>query len=672
MTGYAEFLSSKRQLAGNYGFDPIWMPDFLFDFQQSLVEWAIRKGRAAIFADCGLGKTPMQLVWAQNIVQKTNRPVLILTPLAVSHQTAREAEKFGIEAKRSQDGQHAGGIVITNYERLHHFEPADFVGVVCDESSILKSFSGSTRKLITRFMAKLPYRLLCTATAAPNDYIELGTSSEALGELTYSDMLIKFFKYLDDKGQRKENHQQEEAEKIIANDGDYYAKLAYRVAQTIGQWRLKHHAVIPFWRWVASWARACRMPSDLGFDDGKFQLPPLNTRDHIIHPQDAPAGKLFNMPAVGLAEERAERTRCLDERCQYVADLVKHDRPALIWCQSNGEGDLLEEVVPNALQVAGRHDDDYKIAVVEWFVGEKCICNDPMFRAKLATWKQNQNARPDIGLDTIRNIVSNALLYRTHTGENTPMSESPILPPITEPTNTSTKRPRPKTLSDGVEHVNGTQRTPSSAPNASERLKNIGGESPRCALPEPCGDTGPLLKIICDLPHWDAQSAEQKNQAIQEVSDFISTMTTLRDNSEDCCVLTAILGSESLGSIRNFLSERRCICGYKSGNRKLISKAKIFGFGCNFQHCNHVVTFASHSYEQYYQSVRRCWRFGQERPVTLDVVATVGEIRVLANMRKKAERAAKMFEALVREMNNATSIVTQDAHTRETEIPSWL
>ena len=166
----------------------------------------------------------MQLTWAKNVVQHTNKPVLICTPLAVAAQTCKEAVKFGIEAKQSKDGKHSGGIVVTNYDRLHYFNSADFVGIVCDESSILKNVSGATKKQVTRFMSKLPYRLLCTATAAPNDYVELGTSSEALGELTHSDMLKRFFKMLDDKGQKSEIKAQEHAERLIEIDHNYYQK----------------------------------------------------------------------------------------------------------------------------------------------------------------------------------------------------------------------------------------------------------------------------------------------------------------------------------------------------------------------------------------------------------------------------------------------------------------
>lgn len=475
---YSKFLDVKSQLASGNGFSPLWMPDFLFDFQHSLVSWAIERGRAAIFADCGLGKTPMQLVWAENIARHTQRPVLILTPLAVAQQTEREAAKFHIDAAVSHEGAVHPNITIANYERLHYFEPSSFAGVVCDESSILKSFGGTRRKQITRFMSKMQYRLLCTATAAPNDYVELGTSAEALGELSYSDMLRRFFMYLDDKGQRRERLQQDQAEKFITADPNYYKKLAYRVAQTIGQWRLKHHAVTPFWRWVASWSRACRMPSDLGFSDDRFVLPELIERDHIIKPNTPPDGMLFTMPAFGLSEERAERRRTLEDRCDFVRQLVDHDRPAVVWCHMNDEGDKLEELIPDAAQIAGRTPDDRKIELYEAFAS---------------------------------------------------------------------------------------------------------------------GDL-----------------------------------------------------------------------------RVLVTKPKIGGYGLNWQHCAHVVTFASHSYEQYYQSVRRCWRFGQTRPVQLDVIATEGEVRVVGNMRRKAEKADAMFVSLIREMNRATGIKRTNLYTNETELPSWL
>jgi hypothetical protein len=476
---YEKFLEGKSQLTTEYGFDPVWMPDKLFDFQKALVEWATRKGRAAIFADCGLGKTFMQLAWAENVARKTGGRVLILTPLAVAFQTVKEGEKIGVEVAHRREGLHDGDrIVVTNYERLHYFNAEDFKGVVCDESSILKHFSGVTQKQVTRFMAKMPYRLLCTATAAPNDYVELGTSSMALGELSHSEMLTRFFRQLDDKGQKSELRNQADAETIAECAPQYYQRLAYRVAQSIGQWRLKNHAVDDFWKWVSSWAKACRMPSDLGFCDDGFVLPKLNEVDHIIKPSTAPEGMLFCLPAFGLSEEREERKRTLEERCAFIANLVDHNEPAVVWCHTNDEGDMLERVIDGAKQIAGKTEDDEK---------------EKRFTA---------------------------------------------------------------------------------------------------------------------------------------------------------------FGDGSL--------------------RVLVIKPKIGAWGLNWQHCSHVVTFASHSYEQYYQSVRRCWRYGQKNEVRLDVVATVGEERVIANMRRKAIQSNIMFEKLVEHMHKANSIQRKNEMTVKQECPSWL
>lgn len=265
---YREFLAGKSQYGKPSGFAPLWMPDCLKGFQASLDDWAIRQGRCALFAGTGLGKTLMQLVWAANVVRHANRPVLIMTPLAVGRQTVREAERFGIEAVRSADGTFPSGarIVVTNYEKLHKFDPGRFAGAVCDESSILKNFAGKRRTAITEFLRTLPYRLLCTATAAPNDYTELGTSSEAVGDLGHMDMLTKYFK------------------------NDQNTNQGQRLYLKESRWRFKGHAELPFWRWVCSWARACRKPSDLGFPDEDYALPPLIEREHVVASSQARAG----------------------------------------------------------------------------------------------------------------------------------------------------------------------------------------------------------------------------------------------------------------------------------------------------------------------------------------------------------------------------------------------
>lgn len=336
---YAEFLAGKAQDGTFAGFDPVWMPDFLFDFQKSVVEWNVRKGKSAAFLDCGMGKTPIQLAWAENVVRHTNRPVLILTPLAVAQQTIREAEKFGIDAHRSNDGKVHSGINITNYEKLHYFSPDKFAGVVCDESSAIKAFNGKRRAEVTEFLRTIPYRLMATATAAPNDYIELGTTSEALGVLGQVDMLNRFFK----------NDQ---------NTSD----ASHRMHGTTAGWRFKGHAEIPFWRWVCSWARAGRRPSDLGdYSDERFKLPPLIEREHIVETRTLADGYLLPLPAVNRQEELEERRRTIPERCEMAAALVANTgKPFVIWCHLNDEGDLLERLIPDAVQISGSEDDECK------------------------------------------------------------------------------------------------------------------------------------------------------------------------------------------------------------------------------------------------------------------------------------------------------------------------
>jgi hypothetical protein len=341
---YQEFLRHKTDYGADSGFDPVFMPSFLFDFQSALTDWAIRKGRAAIFADCGMGKTPMQLVWAQNVVQKTGKPVLILTPLAVSSQTLREAEKFGVEAQRAAPGTNPLTIQVTNYEKLHYFTATNYAGVVCDESSILKNFDGKYKAEITEFMRCVPYRLLCTATAAPNDWEELGTSSEALGYLGYTDMLTWFFT----------NKQRS----IALGRGRFQRD----------KWRLKGHAAEPFWQWVASWARAARKPSDLGFDNDGFILPPLVEQDITVQASRPAPGMLFDMAATNWREEREAIRRTIGERCEAAADTVAHNgNISMVWCNLNDEGDTLEKLIPGAVQISGSDRDEAKEEAADWF-----------------------------------------------------------------------------------------------------------------------------------------------------------------------------------------------------------------------------------------------------------------------------------------------------------------
>lgn len=459
---YRAFLESKTHLADKGGFEPTYMPEHLFDFQAELVEWSVRHGRPAIFADCGLGKTPMELAWARNITEHTGKPVLMLTPLAVGFQIVQEAAKFGADAALSRDGQVAAPITVTNYEQLEKFDPDDYAGVVCDESSAIKAFDGQRRLVVTEFMRKTPYRLLGTATAAPNDFIELGTSSEALGHMGHMDMLNRFF--------RNDNN---------TSDVNAQRRQGKWLRSSSGGWRFKGHAVEPFWRWVSSWARAIRRPSDYGYEDGQFVLPGLVERVTVV---DAPPvvdeDALFTTEAVGLADERRELRATIRERCEAAAAKVDHDQPAVVWVHLNDESALTARLIPDAVEVSG--------------------------------------------------------------------SDSP-------------------------------------------------------------------------------EAKEEK--------------------------LAAFTNGEV---------------------RVLVTKPKIGAWGLNWQHCAHMTFFPSHSYEQYYQAVRRSYRFGQTRPVVVDVITTEGGRRALESLQRKSEQADRMFAELIAHMREALAIERVDPFQTKMEVPGWL
>lgn len=331
MDGYESFLAGKRLRVETSGFDvdPALLPRELFPFQRDIVRWALLRGKAAIFANTGLGKTLMQLAIAREVCRRTGRDALILAPLAVARQTAREGEKFGIPVtlcRVQEDAQ--PGINITNYERLHLFDAAHFVCVVLDESSILKSYDSATRNLIIESFAATPYKFACTATPAPNDHMELGNHAEFLGVMSRAEMLAMFF----------------------VHDGGETQK-----------WRIKGHAAADFWAWVCSWAVMLRAPSDLGYDDGGFALPPLTMHRHIIEDWTPQDGRLFAVEALTLTERREARRRSMAERVAQLAALVNADaEPWIVWCDLNEESRQLVRAIPGAVEVTGSDDPDAK------------------------------------------------------------------------------------------------------------------------------------------------------------------------------------------------------------------------------------------------------------------------------------------------------------------------
>jgi hypothetical protein len=454
MNDYLAFLEKKKHSIGDFGFEPNYFPEMAFDFQKHIIEKAVRKGRIAIFADTGLGKTLMQISIAKNVINHTNKRVLILTPLAVAFQFILEAEKMGIDdIEYSKDGKFTKKIVICNYERLHYFNPSDFVGVILDESSILKNFDGKTKWAVTDFMKKIPYRFLSTATPAPNDYIEFGTSSEALGYFPYMDMLTKFF------GNNENNVR----------------------PQDIGtKWYLKPHAKNEFFSWLNQWSITIKKPSDLGFSDERYVLPNLienkvwvkNRRNWVIDGQIM----LFNGIAKTMSEVREEQKNTTQERCEKAVELAEN-KTSVYWCNFNDEGDLLSELDKEAIQIKGGMTIDKKEEILLAF--------------------------------------------------------------------------------------------------ASGQIKRI------------------------------------------------------------------------------------------------ITKPKITSFGLNWQHCNHTVYFPTWSYEQYYQSIRRFWRFGQKNDVTVDLVLSDGQKRVIDTLLYKTQKAIE-FNELIQKNVNGTVNLNKKEFTKQITKPIFL
>ena len=452
---YSEFLESKRHSIGNFGIEPDFMPDDMFDYQKYVAEYDIRKGRAAVFLDTGLGKTLIQLVAAKNFIHATNKPVLIITPLAVAFQFIKEAIKFGIDdIEYSKDGKYKSKIVVCNYERLSYFNTSDFECVMLDESSILKNFEGSIKNQVTTFLKKVKYRHLFTATPSPNDFVELGTSSEALGYLGYTDMLTKFF----------------------TNNEDTISPM------NIGtEWILKGHAKEAFFQWVSGWSISMRKPSDLGFDDSRHILPDLEVNYHPVKNEknliiDGQA-QMFNIVAKRLTEIKAEQRATIEDRCTKAVELANHHETSVYWCNLNDEADLIEHYDKDAVQIKGSMDVDKKEEILLAF---------------------------------------------------------------------------------------------------------------------------------------------------------------------------------SAGQIK-----------------KLITKPKITAFGLNWQHCQHTVFFPTFSYEQYYQAIRRFWRFGQTKPVTVDLVYSDGQKRVLDSLLAKTKKANELFDKLNTNLHKSYEIKTKKFN-KEILLPSFL
>ena len=455
MDSYLSFINSKRHSTIESGIKPVFSADGMFDYQEYVTEKAVRMGRHAVFLDTGLGKTLIQLCTAQNYIQTENKPALIVAPLAVAFQFLKEAEKFGFTSiEYSRTGNHTKEIVLCNYEQIEKFNPDDFSVILLDESSILKNADGATRNTVNAFLRKAPYRFLFTATPSPNDFVELGTASEALGHLGYVDMLGRFFTNRESS--------------LSPND--------------IGvKWVLKPHATDDFFSWVSGWATSMRKPSDLGFDDSRHVLPPLTVNDVLVknnHPIEINGQmEMFVRPSSRLTEVREETKKTLTERCEIAVSLAQKAETSVYWCNLNSEAELIREIDPDAMEVKG------------------------------------------------------------------------------------------------------------------------------------------------------SDSIEKKEATLLAFAD---------------------------GKIK-----------------RLITKPKITSFGLNWQHCSHTVFFPTFSYEQYYQAVRRFWRFGQKNPVTVDLVYSEGQEKVITALKEKQVKADALFSKL-------NSAINKDVNTsgkefaKKLELPAFV
>lgn len=360
---YEDFIAKKRLIAPATGFDevPALNPS-LFQFQADIVRWALRRGRAAIWSDCGTGKSWMELEWARVVAEhdEEDRPALILTPLAVAQQFVSEGTKMGIAVTHARDQSGVWpGVNVTNYERLHKFDPSKFGAIVLDESSILKDYTSSTRNAVIEAFAGCPFRLGCSATPAPNDFMELGNHAEFLGAMSRTEMLAMFF----------------------VHDGG-----------ATQDWRLKGHAIKDFWRWVCSWAVAIRSPSDLGYSDDGFVLPPLTLADRVVSVGSDFAraqGTLFAVEARGLSEQRDARRSSLAERVKVAAEIVNAEpgESWLVWCDLNAESEALTAAITGAVEITGSDSEEKKEAAMAGFTNgtNRVIVTKP----SLAGWGLN-------------------------------------------------------------------------------------------------------------------------------------------------------------------------------------------------------------------------------------------------------------------------------------------
>lgn len=600
---YEDFVAAKRRQEVATGHKPGDLNEHLFDFQHAIVSWAVRRGRSAIFADTGLGKTLMQLSWADEVASHTKGIVLVLAPLAVSEQTIEQGSAFGIEVKRVPHGETPThpGVWITNYERMDAIDFDSLHGLVLDESSILKSHTGKTRtELINRCQA-VPYRLSCTATPSPNDFEELGNQCEFLGVMTRTEMLATYF---------------------MNDTGD------------TGSWILKGWGASRFWEWMGSWAVVLRNPSDIGFDGSRYNLPAPEYHEHVV--ETDVSGDLFAKPAQTMLERRKAQRDSIEARCIELAKVVNSDtsEPWLIWCHLNDEAEMLAEMIPGAINVQGSDSPEFKVAASRWFLGDDSLQNDAMFCDKLS-----QTEKELLGWTTKKKLDAHTCGSTTKkTKKNLGQSQEKSETNTTQPENQSTQQTLSAKSEQGQQQGNGQAKTQTD--EKTNGLKNT-------VLLEPI-TTGCLTNKMANV-----QSAGLDTQTTHGVADSMLTIATQQEMSEGCFAYPAITDLESSKTQQNLSSEPLNTLSQSRKGRVLISKARMFGYGLNFQHCARMAFVGlDDSFEKFYQAVRRCYRFGQKRHVQVHVFTAENEGQILLNLKRKESQHHEMSQKMVEHMKD--------------------
>lgn len=622
---YQEFLAKKKitSVASGFEVDPQAINPMLFDFQRDIVRWALRQGRAAIFADCGLGKSFMQLEWAKHVSIHTGKPVLILAPLAVSGQTVREGAKLGIEVAYRRKMQDCDGatIIITNYEMMEHFDPSLFSGVVIDESSILKSYTGEFRNSVIERFGQTSYKLACTATPAPNDFMELGNHSEFLGNLTRTEMLSTFF----------------------VHDGGDTAK-----------WRIKGHAAQDYWEWIASWAVMFGNPADLGYDGSRFVLPKLHYHHHVVSSGDKLKlpGQLFPMPANTMQERRQARSASTDERVAATERIISET-----WTRMRSENTTASIVSP--IESEFLSNSEYAMPLTQMPIermpesGKKITPTRKTLLSEDISQITRKNDAHTCEIDTPKNAMSLLKKIENVDGHTATLNAIGICELNTESDSNST------TLC--------SQNKITGARSVDEQKQNL-SQSIIATPPDMLEGCCAQNAIRVSGNSRTARICSPKPSPIFQ-DQFIVWCNL---NIESHLAAKSIPGAVEVTGSDSQEHKEKTAYDFAAGKiRVLVTKPSILGFGLNFQSCSNVVFLGlNDSFESFYQAIRRTHRFGQTREVHCHIVTSDLEGAVVENIQRKEAQAKEMAENMVAHMHsiNEQNIRSQTRHEDEYKV----